>query len=82
MCVSLHGLGPPLTHEAGLPQAGDGLSVVPAALGRGGARAGQAVRVRDGSALLQRVDQCRPDVVVGRGVDCVIPGVAWQSRFY
>lgn len=64
--------GLPLTQYAGLAQTGDGLSVVSARQHGGSARAGNALCV--GRRLLDRVQQCRTYLVVGRGVGGAAPG--------
>lgn len=60
-----------LTQYAGLAQAGDRLSVVPAGEYRRRARAGDALRVR--CWIFDRVQVCRPDLVIGRGVISTTP---------
>ena len=62
-----------LTHEAGLAQVGDGLSVVSAGLRGRGAGTGDALCVGHRGALLQRVQQRWTDMVIPRGAGCVVP---------
>lgn len=62
---------PGLTQYAGLAQAGDGLSVVPAGQDGRRARAGDALRVR--CWIFDRVQVCRPDLIIGRGVTGTTP---------
>lgn len=64
-------LGQCLTQYAGLAQAGDGLSVVPAGEDGRCARAGDALCVRRG--IFDRVQVGRPDLIVGRGVTSTTP---------
>lgn len=61
-----------LTQYAGLAQAGDGLSVVSAGEDRRCAWAGDALRVR--CWIFDRVQVCRPDLIIGRGVTSTTPG--------
>lgn len=87
-CTFIHSQG--LTQDAGLAQAGDGLSVVPAGQNGGRARAGDALRVR--CWLFDRVQVRRPDLIIGRGVASATPGkqhtshklttCAWMSNAY
>lgn len=67
-----------LTQYAGLAQAGDGLSVVPASEDGRRARAGDALRVRRG--LFDRVQVCRSDLIVGRGVTTTTPDNQGKSN--
>lgn len=61
-----------LTQDAGLAQAGDGLSVVPAGEDGRRARAGDALGV--GRRVLDRVQERGSDLVVRRGVGGAAPG--------
>lgn len=67
-----------LTQYAGLAQTGDGLAVVSALQHGGSARAGDALGVR--RWLLDRVQQSRPYLIVGRGVGGATPAGRDEKR--
>lgn len=80
--IKLHNPFHVLTHDAGLAQAGDGLSVVPSGLWRGGAGAGDALRVRHRRTFLQGVQQRGPDLVVRCWTGGVIPARSMKKNYF
>lgn len=61
------------THDAGLAQAGDGLSIVPSGRRRGGAGAGDALWVWERRRLLWGVEQRGSDLIIRRWAGGVVP---------
>lgn len=68
-----------LTHDAGLAQTGDGLSVGSSGLGRGGARAGEDFWFWDKAGVLRQVQTSGSDLVVKTRACGVVPArhVTW-----